>query len=101
MRTGREGRDRPEDDKVNGILNWTWVHFCIFSFVWLCLVHLPCTDQMRGGKGQGGRGRRQSWGSLRRDVEGRVWWEGEGDEVWSSGKGGGEGRMEKCYDCAH
>ena len=36
------------------------------------------TDQMRGGKGQGGRGRGQSWGSLRRDEEGRVWWEGEG-----------------------
>ena len=30
------------------------------------------------GKGQDGRGRGQSWGSLRRDEEGRVWCEGEG-----------------------
>ena len=44
---------------------------------------------MRGGKGQDGRG--QSWGSLRRDEEGRVWWEGEGMRYGEVGKVEGRG----------
>ena len=95
MRTGGgEGGDRPEDDKVIWNLR---LDVGPLLYIFICLVvHLPCTDQMRGGKGQDGRGRRQSWGSLRRDVEGRVWWEGEGMRYGVLGKVEGEGRMEKC-----
>ena len=49
------------------------------------------TDQMRGGKGKDGSGRGQSWGSLRRDEEGRVWWEGEGMGYGVVGKVEGRG----------
>ena len=46
---------------------------------------------MRGGKGKDGSGRGQSWGSLRRDEEGRVWWEGEGMGYGVVGKVEGRG----------